>query len=124
MSTTTSLSAESSLIRLTILIVVSVGGRQGRCRRLAAGTARGCSADDGGFQRHFPVVENDRIIGILNQSGAIAASGSLGDTVPFREAMAVQIEKAHPAEMISNGCLVGLLTTDSIGEYLALRLAH
>jgi len=114
MSTTTSLSAESSLIRLTILIVVSVGGRQGRCRRLAAGTARGCSADDGGFQRHFPV----------NQSGAIAASGSLGDTVPFREAMAVQIEKAHPAEMISNGCLVGLLTTDSIGEYLALRLAH
>lgn len=94
----------------------------------------------GGFQRHFPVVEHDRVIGILSQSDAIAALVTMGNTAQVRDAMTAQTEKAYPAEMIeeilvrmqeknyqvlpvvSNGCLVGLLTMESIGEYLALHL--
>lgn len=99
-----------------------------------------------GFQQDFPVVENDRVVGILTRNDLVVALGQSGPETPVGEAMQREFLTAGPREMIqgvfeqlqeghsrtipvvSDGRLVGLLTADNVAEVLlfqqALREAH
>ena len=92
-----------------------------------------------GSQHHFPVVADDRLVGLLTREALMGALAERGSSAPIREVMARRFRTAEPREMldtvftrmqtgeapampvVSDGRLVGLLTTDSIGDYVMIR---
>ncbi len=90
-------------------------------------------------QQDFPVVENGRVVGILKRDGLVRALKQFGPyspvsvamerdvtTVDADESLAAASETMQANETASvpvtrNGALVGLLTFDSIREFLRLR---
>lgn len=99
-----------------------------------------------GTQTDFPVLEDGRIAGVLTRQQLLVALAQQGEGLTVGEAMSREFTVVHPSDMLDQafralescecrsmpveheGRLVGLLTTDNIGEFVmiqsALRRAH
>jgi Zn-dependent protease len=94
-----------------------------------------------GSQHDFPVIENERVVGILTRSDLMKALAQEGQTLNVRSVMRQDFQTADSYEMLEtafvrlqacqcytmpithNGTLVGLLTMDNVGEFLAIQSA-
>ena len=94
-----------------------------------------------GSQRDFPVVEQGRVVGILTQSDLLKGLTSHGAPSTVAESMTRQFETVEAGEMLETafqrlqqcqchtvpvlyrGDLVGLVTMDNIGEFIAIQTA-
>lgn len=94
-----------------------------------------------GFQHDFPVVQADRVVGVLTGAALMKALAEKGREVPVAAAMTPRFETATPSEMLEgafqrlqasacpalpvlqNDTLVGVLTLENIGEFLAIQAA-
>jgi len=94
-----------------------------------------------GSQTDFPVVEGDAVIGVLTRRDILAALSRQGEDVPVASVMRREFQTVDANEMLepafarlqtcdchtipvtSRGQLVGLLTTDNIGEFLMIQSA-
>lgn len=95
-----------------------------------------------GFQQYFPVIDNGRIVGVVSRSDILESLQVARNGAIVREAIRDEFEVAHPAEMLDvalarmragnwhvlpvvrDGILVGLLTMDNVGEFLAIHAAN
>jgi CBS domain-containing protein len=93
----------------------------------------------GGFQQDFPVVEDDRPVGVLTRNDLAAALGRFGPETPVGEVMQREFVTADPREMlqtafarlqdgrsrtlpvVKDGRLLGLLTADNLTEVLMIQ---
>ncbi len=94
-----------------------------------------------GSQHDFPVVENGRIVGVLTRENLVAGLARGGPSASVGEAMERKVRVAGPMEMVEDvwgrmeedDCraipvvhenkLVGLLTSEKLGEYLMIQAA-
>ena len=94
-----------------------------------------------GSQHDFPVIQDDRIVGILDRDNFMSALSSRGQSVPVVEVMRRDVTEIDSHEMVEaalmrlqengsktlpvmhNGQLVGLITSENITEYLMIRSA-
>ena len=94
-----------------------------------------------GFQHDFPVVEHDRVVGILMRNELMVALAQRGRETPVREVMTREFATADPGEMLETavaclregrcrtlpvvraGVLVGMLTMDNVGEFMMIESA-
>jgi Zn-dependent protease/predicted transcriptional regulator len=94
-----------------------------------------------GSQQDFPVVENGQVLGLLMRSDLLAALTKRGKNVPVVEVMEkdfhtvdsyemlevafadMQACQCHTMPVVHNGEMVGLLTMDNVGEFLAIQAA-
>ncbi len=94
-----------------------------------------------GSQTDFPVVDNERVVGILRRDEVMAALSRQEMHMPVERIMRRDFEAADSREMLEtafarlqscscrtmpvteNDRLVGLLTTDNIGEFLMIQSA-
>jgi Zn-dependent protease/CBS domain-containing protein len=94
-----------------------------------------------GQQQDFPVLEAGRLVGVLTRDRLIRAIAERGLESPVREAMTGTYETAEARELLgpaferlqtcpcpvlpvlSDGRVVGLLTTENVGEFVMLRTA-
>lgn len=92
-----------------------------------------------GTQRDFPVVEGDRVAGVLRQSDMLATLARQGAQVAVRDVMQTDFRfvqatdtletafrsmsesRASTAPVSFQGRLVGMVTMDNIGEFLAIQ---
>lgn len=92
-----------------------------------------------GSQTDFPVVENNRVVGVLTRNDILAALSRQDPYVPIATIMSRDFQVVDANEMLEpafarlqtcgchtmpvthNGRLVGLLTTDNIGEFLMIQ---
>ena len=92
-----------------------------------------------GFQQDFPVIDDGKVAGILTQTDLFAALAQNGQDVRVGEIMQKGFETVDPSEMleliflrlqncncrtlpvIQNEMLVGLITTENIGEYMMIE---
>jgi CBS domain-containing protein len=101
--------------------------------------ARAAELTLAGAQRDFPVLEDGRLVGILQQSDLIGGLGSAGQEAPVDQFMCRSFETVDSHAMLSDafarlegaacrtvpvthgGALVGLLTMDNLGEFLRIH---
>ncbi len=94
-----------------------------------------------GSQQDFPVVENERVVGVLTRSALLLALARSGQSTSVSEVMGNKFEVADSSEMLATvvprlqacechtlpvvrrGQLVGLLTMDNVGEFLMIQSA-
>lgn len=94
-----------------------------------------------GFQQDFPVVEDGRVVGVLTRADLLAALAQQGREAAVDAVMQREFQTADPAEMLEdvfvrlqtcgchtlpvlrNGQLLGLVTTDNLGEFLMIQAA-
>jgi Zn-dependent protease/predicted transcriptional regulator len=94
-----------------------------------------------GFQNDFPVVQNDRVVGVLTRSDLLRALAEGRQSATVGEIMNSSFASAHPNEMLDvalarlNECrcqtlpvirddtLLGVVTMESIGELVAIESA-
>jgi Zn-dependent protease/CBS domain-containing protein len=94
-----------------------------------------------GSQHDFPVVEDGRTVGILSRNSLMAALAKHGAQADVNSAMSREFQETAPNELLetafgrlqetqadclpvlSRGQLVGLLTSENVGEYLLIRNA-
>jgi Zn-dependent protease len=94
-----------------------------------------------GSQQDFPVVDGDRVEGVLMRSDLLAALASRGQDVPVAEVMRrgfqivdssemleaafarLQACECHTLPVIHQGRLVGLVTMDNLGEFISIQSA-
>ncbi len=94
-----------------------------------------------GFQHDFPVTDSGRVIGVLTKTNLLKHMAELGPHATVDTVMCRDFEQADPAEMLDTvfarleGCnchaipvvrhgnLVGMLTMENVGEFLAVRSA-
>ncbi|MGP0064276.1 MAG: site-2 protease family protein [Isosphaeraceae bacterium] len=92
-----------------------------------------------GFQQDFPVLDGDRLVGVLTRNDLASALGSHSPETPAFEVMQRSFATADPNEMLQTafgrlqegqtrtlpvvrkGRLVGLLTADSLAEVLLIQ---
>jgi predicted transcriptional regulator len=92
-----------------------------------------------GSQQDFPVVENNRVVGILPRSDLMAGLSKLGqgglvsqvmrtdfqalDSSDMLEGAAMRLQSCdcHTLPVMHGGQLVGLLTMENMGEFLMIR---
>jgi CBS domain-containing protein len=92
-----------------------------------------------GFQQDFPVVDNGSVVGMLTQSGLLAALAQEGHQALVGDIMQRTFPTADPAEMLDgvvprmqssqcrslpvvrDGHLVGIMTMDNLGEFLTIQ---
>ena len=92
-----------------------------------------------GFQQDFPVVEGDRVVGILTRTDLTTALSQRGQqtlvgdvmrrefvTVDPRDMLHTALTKlqeceCHTLPVVQNGRLVGLMTTDNLAEVLMIQ---
>jgi Zn-dependent protease len=94
-----------------------------------------------GSQVDFPVVEQERVVGILTQADLLAALAEHGQdhpvaaimrreflTADYTEMLEVAFQRlqecnCHTMPVLHGGSLVGLLTMENVGEYLLIQAA-
>jgi Zn-dependent protease/CBS domain-containing protein len=94
-----------------------------------------------GFQQDFPVVDGSRVVGVLTRKQLMKALAENGLHAPVGSVMERTFQTAQPTEplanafarlqscnchtipVVSDGRLVGVLTADSVGEYLMIDSA-
>lgn len=94
-----------------------------------------------GSQQDFPVVEDGRVVGILTRHDLLTGLARGGQEAPVSEAMQREFETVEPYEMLEtafrrlqrcqchtvpvlrHGTLVGLVTMDNVGEFVAIQSA-
>ena len=94
-----------------------------------------------GSQHDFPVIQDDRIVGILDRDAFMKALSERGQSTPVVEVMRRDITEVDSHDMVEaalmrlqengsktlpvthNGQLVGLITSENITEYLMIRSA-
>jgi Zn-dependent protease len=94
-----------------------------------------------GSQQDFPVVEEGRVVGVLTRSGLLTGLGKSGAPAAVAEVMQRKFETADPTEMaetvfarlqacecrslpvLRDGTLVGIVTMENVGEFLAIQAA-
>jgi Zn-dependent protease len=94
-----------------------------------------------GFQHDFPVEEAGRVIGVLTKTDLLKHMAEMGPSALVGTVMRRDFEQADPADMLDTvfsrleGCnchaipvvrqgnLVGMLTMENVGEFLAIRSA-
>jgi len=94
-----------------------------------------------GFQHDFPVVEAGRVVGVLTRDDLMKALVAKGTAALVEDVMLSRFETAEPTEMLQgvverlqgstcpsvpvlqNSRLVGVLTLDNIGEFVAIQSA-
>jgi Zn-dependent protease/CBS domain-containing protein len=94
-----------------------------------------------GFQQDFPVVEDERVVGVLTESALLVALAQKGKDTPVSEVMRTDFQTAEAFEMLQTlfmrmqtsdcrtvpvtryGRLVGLMTMENIGEFLRIEAA-
>lgn len=94
-----------------------------------------------GSQHDFPVVEGDRVEGVLMRSDLLAALASREQAVPVAEVMRrnfylvdssemletafarLQAHDCHTLPVTHDGRLVGLVTMDNLGEFISIQAA-
>ncbi len=94
-----------------------------------------------GFQQDFPVIEDNKVIGVLTRSDLLKALHEKGKDVPVRDVMHTTFEQASPFEkaekvfarlqdcecrsvpVVVDERIVGIVTMDHLGEYLMIRNA-
>ena len=94
-----------------------------------------------GFQQDFPVVESGKVVGILTRADLLTAVAQRGENIPISEVMQSEFETASPSDLLpgvlvrlaahdchtlpvmQNGLLVGVVTTDNLGEFLMVQNA-
>jgi Zn-dependent protease len=92
-----------------------------------------------GFQQDFPVVEGDRLVGVLPRTDLMKALSSHGAAAPVSVAMRSDYETAHPSEpleeafarlqqckchtmpVLRDSALAGVLTMDNVGEFFMVH---
>ena len=95
----------------------------------------------GGWQQDFPILDGDRVVGVLTRDGLLAALQQRGPDVPIGDAMQCEFQTVDPYDMLEtvfarlqdgqchtlpvtrSGNLIGLLTMDNVGEFLAIQAA-
>jgi Zn-dependent protease/predicted transcriptional regulator len=94
-----------------------------------------------GAQQDFPVVEGDRVVGVLTRANLLGALANMPREAPVSGVMRGDVPTAEAAEMIEfaferlRGCdchtmpvlrqgrLVGLLTMENVGEFVSVQTA-
>ncbi len=94
-----------------------------------------------GSQHDFPVVENGRVMGVLTRTDLLASLAQRGQNAAVGEIMRQEFSTVEAAEMLEtaferfqtcecptlpvlrNQALVGLLTMENVGEFVAIRTA-
>lgn len=94
-----------------------------------------------GFQQDYPVLDGERLVGVLTRADLVAAIASEGMNTAVGEVMRTAYETASPAEMLEpaftrlqtcdcrsmpvvrGAAVVGLLTMENVGEFLMLQAA-
>ncbi len=94
-----------------------------------------------GSQHDFPVIQDERLVGILDRDTFISALSERGQSTPIVEVMRRDITEIDSHDMVEaalmrlqengsktlpvthNGQLVGLVTSENITEYLMIRSA-
>jgi Zn-dependent protease len=94
-----------------------------------------------GSQQDFPVVEDGRVVGILTRHDLLTGLAQRGRDTPVSGSMQTRFETVDAAEMLETafrrlqacechtlpvtyrGELVGLVTMDNVGEFVAIRSA-
>ncbi|MEW5848798.1 MAG: site-2 protease family protein [Myxococcota bacterium] len=95
-----------------------------------------------GFQQDFPVVSQDRLVGILTRTRLMEALAERGEAVTVESVMRRDFITASPGELVDDvvyrmqrhgcrtvpvlhgGALVGLLTPENIGELVMMEMAR
>jgi CBS domain-containing protein len=95
----------------------------------------------GGWQHDFPVVFGDHVLGVLTREDVLRTIAQLGSDVHVRDAMKREFQTVDSHEMLEralvvlhdskcrslpvvhDGELVGMLTTDNVGEFLMIQSA-
>jgi Zn-dependent protease len=95
----------------------------------------------GGSQQDFPVVEQHRPVGVLTRADLLVALAEHGENHPvsaamrrdflvadYTEMLEVAFQRlqecaCHTMPVVHDGRLVGLLTTDNLGEYFLIQAA-
>lgn len=94
-----------------------------------------------GFQHDFPVVDHGQLRGVLTKTDLLVALANQGPETRVSDVMQTQFETATPAEMletvfqklqtcdchslpiVQHGNLVGIITMENVGEFLAIQSA-
>lgn len=92
-----------------------------------------------GFQHDFPVVEDGRVVGVLQRADLVRALSQHGPSAPVRLAARDDFLVAHPGEpleeaftrlqgsrchtmpVLRDGELLGVLTLDNVGEFFMIQ---
>jgi Zn-dependent protease/predicted transcriptional regulator len=94
-----------------------------------------------GFQQDFPVLQDNRVVGVLTRADLLHGLTQHGPDFPVEKVMQHKFEVAEPSEMLEsvfarlqssachsmpvtrNGRLVGIMSQDNIGEFLMIQSA-
>ena len=94
-----------------------------------------------GFQSDFPVVDGQQVVGILTKTDLLRALADKGNQMRVRDAMRSDFQTTGSSEMletafaklqtcncrtlpvVDQGRLVGILTMENVGEFLAIQSA-
>lgn len=94
-----------------------------------------------GFQQDFPVVENDKVVGMITRRDLLESLSEVGREGIVAKAMQTEFQTVEPHELVNdviprlqsanshslpvieNGRLIGLLTTENVSELLMIRTA-
>jgi Zn-dependent protease len=94
-----------------------------------------------GFQQDFPVVDGDQVVGVLTRGDIVSGLSQFGQQAPVGQVMQREFAVADAQEMLDtafarlqacachtlpvlrNHDLVGLLTSDNLGEYMMIQTA-
>jgi len=94
-----------------------------------------------GSQQDFPVVDSGRVVGVLTRSALLTGLAKQGQLAPVAEVMQRNLCPAEAGEMVESvlarlqeddcrvlpvtrtGELVGVLTTENLGEYMMIQAA-
>lgn len=95
-----------------------------------------------GFQHDFPVFDGSKLVGVLTRGDVIRGLSSDGGVATVGNAMHRHFEVAHPADMLEgvlnrlqtaqgapivvvrNDAVVGLITAESLGEFIVVQGAR
>lgn len=94
-----------------------------------------------GFHQDFPVLDDNRLVGVLTRPSLMAALAQRGKSAPVAEVMSREFHTAEPFEeasrafsrltaddcrlvpVVEGGRLVGVVTAENVGEYLMIQSA-